>query len=257
MIKSLLATCLLASSVGAPTLEPRYAQTNEVIEYQYETNEVVVESDEYTNLVVGNIYQINFYYFLYADLDLTSDTGFDSTIVLFIPENAYKYNSEEQNRCNFDYLSFKTYLDENDSVIVFRMAFDDSSDNPNVLYFSFIKGFTSVGDYVFSLPFVYNGGRFDYDDYIPITACEEKYIPYQVVTTRPSNLYTIVYDFYSSLFVNNELGAITTTIGGQSLTFNNWIAHTLTIITFITGLVLLFFVLRWIFRQFAGLVARV
>lgn len=254
MIKSLLATCLLASSVGAPTLEPRYAQTNEVIEYQYETNEVVVVAGEYRNLVVGNIYQINFYYYEF-DSAITSDTGYNSEIVLYIPDNVKTY-SKTGNTLTFDYMGASIY-DFNVNLFSLEIGYDDNEENEGVLIFNFDKSMYGDYDYICSLPFVYNGGEFGYAETYPITACELKYIPYQVVTTRPSNLYTIVYDFYSSLFVNNELGAMTTTIGGQSLTFNNWIAHTLTIITFITGLVLLFFVLRWIFRQFAGLVARV
>lgn len=76
-------------------------------------------------------------------------------------------------------------------------------------------------------------------------------------------LWTIIYDFISThIFpVGAKLGANVTTsdtslsVAGATLTLQEWLCSTLTIIVLCAMCFFLFLVTRWLFRLFAGLLA--
>lgn len=67
------------------------------------------------------------------------------------------------------------------------------------------------------------------------------------------SLYDIIYEFfYDNIFTNTTLASITA--GSLTLNMNEWLCHTCTLILLGLGVFVLCYVVRWIFRVFAGLI---
>lgn len=66
-------------------------------------------------------------------------------------------------------------------------------------------------------------------------------------------IYDYIYDFYYGLFSSNYLSGYQTNILGVDTTLSTWISHTATIISMSLLLALLFYIVKWVFKVFAGL----
>lgn len=66
-------------------------------------------------------------------------------------------------------------------------------------------------------------------------------------------IYDYIYDFYYGLFNSNLVSGYHMTILSQDTTLAVWLSHTGTIVSMVLLLTLLFIVIRWVFRVFAGL----
>lgn len=67
-------------------------------------------------------------------------------------------------------------------------------------------------------------------------------------------MYDIFYDFISTyLFNSTDLSSASTQVLGMSMSMNEWLSHTTTIVCI--GLIVMFLVLlvRWLFRLVSGL----
>lgn len=76
-------------------------------------------------------------------------------------------------------------------------------------------------------------------------------------------LYEIIYEFFKiNIFPNGSSSAsplrqlqnMSFDVGGVALNMSEWICHTITISTILLGVVVLYLIVRWIFRVFAGLI---
>lgn len=70
-------------------------------------------------------------------------------------------------------------------------------------------------------------------------------------------IYDYIYDFYLGLFNSQYLQGYSATIMGQNTSLPMWLSHTASIISLCLLLALLFLIIRWAFRVFAGLWNRI
>lgn len=66
-------------------------------------------------------------------------------------------------------------------------------------------------------------------------------------------IYNYIYDFYLSLFDTTYLTGYHSTILGVDTTLPVWLSHTATIVSMALLLTLLFMIVKWVFKIFAGL----
>lgn len=139
------------------------------------------------------------------------------------------------------------------SVYFYWYGFEDNTislnfaDNSDSSYYSFsyineLYSFT----FVFYFPSDTNAEYF-LDEYLPyITKLDTPYTP-----SSRNNLYRLLYDFYYSLFSDDDLAQIST---GYNMPFDNWLAHTCTIVTLLVLVFVCFLFLKWLFKVISGLI---
>lgn len=66
-------------------------------------------------------------------------------------------------------------------------------------------------------------------------------------------IYEYIYDFYIDLFNTSTLTDYHTTILGVDTTLPVWLSHTATLISMALLLTLLFIIVKWVFKVFAGI----
>lgn len=255
MLKCLFATCLTAFSVNtlplsvSPSLEPSKAiiRDNVVVVdnssttlYEkvpkYSTNEVNTLDD----LIFGNVYHfhwaldIDYGGFLTFNYLLSLPTLFDISFNLddFLPDDSPSY-----------------------FINISEMSLDDYYFYLNVSYGTLYTSLECIMSPTTIIDF-----DFVFDTYDTFTNVIVDYfspclnIPYEyraIPSTHNSNLYRLLYDFYYGIFNDHDLSVIST---GYNMPFDNWLAHTCTIATLITLIVVAFFFLRWLFKVISGLI---
>ena len=282
MLKSLLLSVLLSSSVGVSVsqlvcdAQPLQHNVSRSVDNgnsnrtttlytsqpMYQTETPIPNGNyPYTNTINELAFNENYIYHLEFSDDFYNDSLIFSDIGI------------GQLECYVINLSFNMYISEYSLSEVASM-FESSYPNCYTLYFDFdanlmnlhygssdsADGFTieyyPAELYNFSLDFVLLYGDFGLNaDYCLFSACENipmEYVP--IPSTQSSNLYTILYNFYSGLFNGTELDSVTFNVGNSNMTMNSWISHTLTILTLVTFVVVLFFFLKWLFKVISGLI---
>ena len=70
-------------------------------------------------------------------------------------------------------------------------------------------------------------------------------------------MYNLIYDFIvDNLLQNTQLESLHSQVLGVDLTLQSWLGHTITVGIIIAIVLVLAVFVRWIFRQFAGLLGR-
>lgn len=68
------------------------------------------------------------------------------------------------------------------------------------------------------------------------------------------SIYNTIYEFFYDLFDNEKTSSYCLNIMGVTTNLGSWLAHTVTIVLLLLGVLWLILVIRWIFRVFSGLV---
>lgn len=239
MLKSLFATFLTALSVNTqPLAVPSSIDPSNAI-------------SEGTTFNVGDTYVFSYIYDFTDNMSISLFSNGDSGT------NTLKFLSYSINPITSTSLSgFMPFpidfAEITISVIVPRVPyncpiFEFDNDIDDTTNSTFYLTDLSI-DYTISLSFeILEGFEGFTSNALPyLTKVEQPYTP-----PAKSNLYRLLYDFYYSIFNDDDLTAITTT---YNLPFDNWLAHTCTIATLITLIVVAFFFLRWLFKVISGLI---
>lgn len=257
MIKSLILSVLLSSSVavGGASVSIKDVNTpqqqNVNRSYQQDDDLYYREWLPYTSNF-DNGYPIEDNYYL-LNVASYNDYNFEGTIDFLALDYFEVYDGEVNDSFVDDYAISSTEF-------MYSLTFNFGS--PNLVATGYVSGFFTemyIYDYEIDHILIQLLGFYGFvnDDIIVNENIIElvgdtygQYV-YKKVPTSNSNLYTLLFDWYFGLFNNTGLSAVTTTTG---LTMTQWLAHTLTILTLVTFVVILFFFLKWLFKVVSGLI---
>lgn len=236
MFKCLFATCLTALSVNtqapisSPVLEPSRAISGDT----------TFNVGDYVKLEVSISYGSSNNILLFTDNTQTSN---QLKVIEYSSTWEYNYLNSSKGYPLVSYANFTTSFVYNGSNYSYFYG-----ETYNYFGFTFnSENISSDSDiYTYSITFLvlegFNGFTIEAMPYLT----KIDYFP-----PSKSNLYRLLYDFYYSIFNDDDLTAIST---GYNMPFDNWLAHTCTIATLITLIVVAFFFLRWLFKVVSGLI---
>lgn len=239
MLKSLFATCLTALSVNTQPLAPsRSIEPSRAI-----TSDTTFNVGDNVILDVTPTVNSNFSYIQlfddgsYNQLKIIDFNIFNTSTlvdVLIITETYLVGYSNFTPNLEYGSTDVDVFYSEDiDTGLMFSINLRSQSINNPLRYtvtFEILEGFEG----------------FTYEALPYLTKVENPYTP-----PSKSNLYRLLYDFYYSIFNDDDLASIST---GYNMPFDNWLAHTCTIATLITLIVVAFFFLRWLFKVISGLI---
>lgn len=241
-----LLTASASVTTGSLKMENHHNKMMDVT-YKYQSNEV----DDVSDLVIGNIYHIHF--------DSSNFLSFDQGD--YIDFKVVKINSIDFSRISVeavdtydeisDLYGFLGYLSINSSEIYVSLPYSFETDGLISALYSLDDSY-SLDAYAVLDGFVlghgddtyFNGKPISFTDYNEIVPSNE----------HRGNLYTTIYDFFYGVFDTSDTNELSMTIMGQEMNLTSWLAHTVTIVLLLLGVLWLILVIRWMFRVFSGLV---